>query len=94
MTRKEAFETFHKKRMCLQVAMTGNHGFHKDYAYSDAQVAWNAWNAACDWQKAQDIKAVTNEYLVEPTTQADDLAYDQAIFDAINAIRKEDTSAR
>ena len=52
------------------------------------------WNAACDWQKAQDIKAVTNEYLVEPTTQADDLAYDQAIFDAINAIRKEDTSAR
>ena len=44
--------------MCLQVAMTGNHGFHKDYAYSDAQVAWNAWNAACDWQKEKDEKEI------------------------------------
>ena len=58
MTRKEAFETFHKKRMHLQLAMPGSHGFHKDYAYSDAQVAWNAWNAACDWQKAQDAALI------------------------------------
>ena len=61
MTRKEAFETFHKKRMCLQVAMPGSHGFHKDYAYSDAQVAWNAWNAACDWQKQYDANLIYTE---------------------------------
>lgn len=42
--------------MHLQLAMPGSHGFHKDYAYSDAQVAWNAWNAACDWQKVQEDK--------------------------------------
>lgn len=53
MTRKEAFETFHKKRMHLQLAMPGSHGFHKDYAYSDAQVAWNAWDAACDYGAQQ-----------------------------------------
>ena len=50
--------------------------------------AITAWNAACDWQKEQDIIAVSNEYLVEPTKEADDIAYDAAIFDAINAIKR------
>jgi len=46
------------------------------------------WDAACAWQKDQDISIAKGKYLVDSTKEADDIAYDNAITDVINSIRK------
>ncbi len=48
---------------------------------------FDIWEAGRDYQRESDIKVVRKEYLVNPTHTADDIAYDVAITDAINAIR-------
>jgi len=54
MTNREAFERQHLGKTVLQRVKYIAGAFHKDYVYTDAQTAWNAWQAACEYQKQKD----------------------------------------
>ena len=64
MTKREAFEAWVGKGLHLEQIPTGA-PFAGDYRSIVMQTRWDAWQAACAWQREQDAKMCEKNILRE-----------------------------